>query len=115
MDISEVRALTLDLNFEVHGVDATVTRPYPDSDPIETRIIWLTEAMADEAGGPFTRRQGVKVMSLRRDEVATVPDGTIVVAPPKAGDDDATWRVDGLHSQFADHKRVYVVRVEDES
>lgn len=115
MDIAEVRALTLDFNFEVHGVDATVTRPYPNQDPIPTRIIWLTEAMADEAGGPFTRRQGVKVMALRRSDVPTVPDGTFVVAPPKAGDDAATWKVDGLHSQFSDHKRVYVTRVEDES
>lgn len=115
MDISEVRALTLDLNFEVHGVDATVIRPYPDSDPIETRIIWLTDVTVDEAGGPFTRAQGQKVMCFRRDQVPTVPDGTIVVAPPKAGDADARWKVDGQHSTFADHQRKFVVRGEDES
>jgi hypothetical protein len=115
MDIGVVRALALDLNFEVHGVDATVTRPYPNDDPIATRAIWMTVDTVDEAGGPFTRREGIRVMALRRDEVPTVPDGTVVVAPPKQGDDAVRWKVDGTHSVFADHKRVYVVRLEDES
>lgn len=113
MDIGEVRALALDINFEVHGLDVTVTRPAPDDTPIETRGIWMTVSTQDNAGGPFTRREGIKVMAFRRDEVSTVPEGTEVLAAEEFGGDVIGWRTDGTSQVFVDHVRAFMRRASD--
>jgi hypothetical protein len=113
MDIGEVRALALGINFEVHGIDATVTRPAPDDTPIDTRIIWLTVDTADVPGGPVTRREGLRGMALRRDEAPTVPRGTEILAPANFGGDPVGWRVDSTLMVFVDHVRVGVLRAPD--
>ena len=113
MDIGEIRELTLDINFEVHGLDVTVTRPAPDDAPIETRGIWLTVETEDVPGGPFTRREGRRAMAFRKDEVPTAPTGTEILAPEAFGGDDVGWRVDGTAQIFVDHTRVIVIRATD--
>lgn len=110
MDLGPVRALVLDLNFGVHGVLATVTRPAPDNVPIETLGIWLQPVAENFPGGmDFQRREPQRVMALRTDEVPTVPRGTIITAPEKRGDAVQAWRVDGIDRYDADHVRVVVI------
>lgn len=110
MDFGGLRTLALETNFAVHGFDVTVERP--NEDEIETRGIWLvpiSEALS--AGMDFQRREPIRVIALRRDEVPTVPRGTRITAPEKIGDTDSkVWIVDGFERQEADHHRVIVVR-----
>jgi len=114
MDFGPLRALVLELNLDAHGVDVTVTRPAPDDDPIETSGIWMTTVTEDvPAVMDFQRRDPRRVMALSRADVPTVPRGTLIVAPEKAGDALQTWRVDGLDSLQADHTRVVVLPVDD--
>lgn len=122
MDFGALRTLTLDVNFSVHGVDVTVIRPAPDDDPIETRGIWLTPLTEDAPqNGVFARREPRRILAVKRSDVATVPRGTVFVAPEKAGGESRGWRCDGLERQEADHHRVIVVEdtsvlpVEDEA
>jgi hypothetical protein len=111
MELGSLRAQALDLSFAAHAVPATVTRPAPDDDPIETRVLWVTPVTEEApfAGGRFARREPRRIAALRRDQVATVPVGTAIVAPEKDGDDDMGWRVEGIDRIEADHYRVVVV------
>lgn len=114
MDLGPLRALTLQLNLQAHGVDVTVTRPAPDDTPITTRGIWLTTETQDmPIATDFQRRDPRRVMALSRAAVPTVPRGTEIEAPEKAGDALQTWRVDGLDSLQADHVRVVVIPVDE--
>lgn len=109
-DLGDVRALALEANFEAHGVDAIVTRPAPDDTPIETRLIWPAQpADAWPAGLSLQRQEERKVAALKRRDVPTLPKTTRIVAPPKAGDADQGWIVDGTERVEPDHVRVYVV------
>lgn len=111
MDFGSLRALALDLNFSAHGVDAVVTRPAPDDEPVETRGIWITPLTEDApVNAAFARREPRRILALKRSEVPTVPRGTGIQAPEKAGDDPVGWRVDGMDRIEADHQRVIVVR-----
>jgi hypothetical protein len=112
MDLGEVRALVLGVNFEVHGLDVIVTRD--GEDPIETRGVWLTtDTESLPSGSAFPRREPIRVMALRRDEVPTVPKGTVIVAPETHGGEDETWIVDAYDLQRADQHRVIVRRAVD--
>src|SRR5687768_6519968 len=110
MDFGSLRALVVDLNFEAHGVPATVTRPAPNNTPITMRVIWMTPVTA---GGPramdFQRNEALRIIALKRSEVPTVPKGTLIDAPPKAGEAAQLWRVDGFDREEADQKRVIVI------
>lgn len=110
MDLGPLRALVRDLNFAAHGFPITVTRPYPDDEEIETRGIWVLPLTVDTPGGiEFTRRDPQRVLALRKDEVPTVPRGTVVLAPEYSGGEDRRWRVEGPERIEADHVRVLVV------
>lgn len=109
MDLGPLRTLALDLNFSAHGVAATVTRPAPDDDPIVTTAIWVTPTTNPlPAGLALQRHDQRRVLALKRADVPTVPTKTLIVAPPKAGDADQTWRVDGTDRVEPDHVRVTV-------
>jgi hypothetical protein len=110
MDFGALRSLVRELNFSAHGVDAIVTRPFPDATPITTRAIWVTPQTEDALNGTeLQRREPRRVMALRKDEVPTVPRGTVIIAPPQGGESDARWRIDGIDRVEADHVRVIVV------
>lgn len=106
MDLGSLRALALDVNFSAHGVPAIVT--LSREDPITTRGIWLQPTTEDVPVGDFTRREPRRVMALRRDEVPSVPRGTLIVAPEISGGPDKAWRADGMDRVDADHHRVIV-------
>ena len=115
MDLGPLRALALQLNVSAHGVPATVQLEYPDvGDPIETRGIWVTqftESLPDSL--ELQRREPIKVMALRRDEVPTVPRGTTIQAPEVMGGPVLGWKVDGMARVDNDHHRVVLVRYSD--
>lgn len=98
--------------FDAFGVPATVTRPAPDDTPIETTGVWVSPAVLDvPAGFDLQRADRRRLLSLRRDEVPTVPRGTVIEAPERDADDVASWRVDGIEAMDADQVRVLVVPV----
>lgn len=94
MAIADVLALVTDANLAVYGVAATVTRPYPDDTPVVTTAIWETAA-TETTGADLRRREVRPVLGLRRDEVPTVPRGTLIEAAPLRGGAVQTWRVEG--------------------
>lgn len=104
------------LLMEAFGVDATVT--IPGGDPIATAGVWIlpstpefpsNEELGGGYGGNFQRREPKRVLALSRDAVPTVPRGTDVIAPERAGDAPRAWMVDALEHVDADHTRVLVV------
>jgi hypothetical protein len=110
MGFGALRDLAVDLNFDfAHGVPVTVTRPAPDDDPIETHGIWIVPITESAPLGGFGRQEPRRILALRRDQVPTVPKGTVIVGPPKADADPVGWRVDGIDRIEADHVRVIVV------
>lgn len=110
IDLTDLRELVRDVNFNVHGVPATVTRPYPDDTPIETSVIWLQPITNDvPVGVDFQRREPERVLGIRLDEVPTVPRGSVILAPERVGSVVSRWRVDALASLDADHGRYVVV------
>lgn len=95
MDLAPVRTLVRDVSFRALGVAATVTRPYPDDAPITTRVVWITSTMGDVPSGlDVQRREARRALALRRDEVPTVPRGTIILAPDPEGGAANRWRVE---------------------
>ena len=104
MNLWPLRALVSRLTQSAHGVAATVTRPAPDNTPITTTGIWLP-AMEEARpyGTDFQRREPRRVFVMSRDDVATLPRGTIVIAPERTGDSAITWRVDGLDQVVDPH------------
>ena len=113
MDLGPLRALVFQTNLSAHGVPATVTRPAPDNLPVVTTGIWLT-APQDEPrpyGTDFQRREPRRIFVLPRDVLPTIPRGTQVSAPDKAGGTVLTWQVDGVDRTEADHWRVLLVVV----
>ena len=109
MDFAPLRQLALELNFEAHGVDVTVA-PYSNTNPlpIETRGIWLVPETAGlPSGAEFQRKNGRRIMALRRDEVPEIPRKTTVTIA--ADPLDEIWMVDSVDTIDADHYRVTLV------
>lgn len=108
MDLGSLRALTLSLNLEVHGVAITVT-PL-GAVPIATRGIWMTPGPDAFPGGlDLERREPQRILALSRTAVPVIPKGSIIVGPERPGGPDAMWRVDSTERVEADHTRVFVV------
>lgn len=115
-DLSAIRDLVLEINQFAHGVDAVVTRPAPNDTPIEARALWLTTVSEQRPiGGDAQVSEPQRVMVLSRAEVPSVPRGTLIVAPEKAGAADQTWQVDGEVGREADQIRVLVLPVDEAS
>jgi hypothetical protein len=110
VDLGPLRTLVRDVSFDTLGVDATVTRPYPDDAAIPTRIVWIRPAAEDAPfGGDIQRRTARRVLALRRDEVPTVPRGTVITAPDPEGGAARQWRVEGPDRVDTATVRVIVV------
>lgn len=92
------------------GVSAVVTRPAPDATPITTTVVWHPTQTEDvPVGNEFARREPRRVLAVRRDEVPTMPRGTLVVCAEESGGASETWRVDALDRYESDLIRVVVV------
>lgn len=109
MDMGSLRALTTSINFSVHGVDATVTRPSPDNDPIVTRAVWWApETPTEPPGGDFARSEPVRRIALPLVDVPSVPLKTVIVAAER-GASARTWQVDSHDHKGEGYTRVFVV------
>lgn len=103
------------------GQSARVTRPYPDSAPIETKVMWLASAVEAQPAARLSRQTRLRIIAIDKADVPTVPDGTrIEVAEPPHGETARTWIVDGVvrpseYDRFFafDHHRVIVVASQD--
>jgi len=110
VDFGALRTLVRDLNFAAHGVPITVSRPALDETPIATSGIWVMPQTEGIPGGTeLQRRDPIRVMAISRDAVSSVPRGTLILAPERAGGLERRWRVDGTDRVEADHVRVVVV------
>lgn len=108
-DFGALRLLTRDLNFEVHGLSATVTLPDAD-DSIETTAIWCVPPLEEvPLGTSFQRAQPQLILALRKDDVPEVPLKTQIVVAPIYGGTATGWKVDGFDRVEPDHTRVIVV------
>jgi hypothetical protein len=113
VDVAALQALVVNLNFETHGVDVTVTKPTAER-PIETRGIWSTTETLEIPGGlPGQRREPFRVMALKVSEVGEVPRETEIEAPARGADAARTWVVDGEHSRTHDHVKVILLPKSD--
>ncbi len=95
MDLGPLLTLATDICFATHAVDAIVTRPSPDSTPIDARAIWMrpiTEGLPSDVD--FSRADPLRHLALPRAVVPTVPRGTVIVAPKRTGLDSLSWTVD---------------------
>ncbi len=93
--------------FAALGVPATVTRPV--SAPIETTGIWVPMAAVDSPeGADVGRREPQRVMAFRRDDVPTIPKGTVVLAPEVTGGPVLRFVVDGPEHADREIHQVYL-------
>lgn len=94
------------------GVEATVTRPAPDDEPIETTGVWLPrDSEMFPQGGEWPRRDQLRVIAFDVDAVPTLPRGTLIDAPERKGGSSRIWVVDGpagMHDIDADQRKVIV-------
>jgi len=93
------------------GLPATVTRPHEPA--ITTTVAWVPPLTEEHPSGATAarRRESRKVLAVRRDQVPTVPRGTVIVAPEELDGTDETWRVDGVEHEEHDHYRLVVLKV----
>jgi hypothetical protein len=116
VDLGPLRTLATSIAFDCSpgGVDATVTRPFPDTTPITTRGVWV--APMDESqpyGTDYRKREPRRVLALPRADVPTLPRGTVIVAPEAPGGANVNWRVDGLDSSVVPgHLRAIVIQIQ---
>jgi hypothetical protein len=112
-ELVAIRALVLDLNFSAHGLPATVIRPAPDDERIDTRVIWIVDTPIQMPSGGFQRVAAVRIAAIRRDAVPTMPVGTIIEAAVLDGADVQRWIVTDIDQQDVDHHRAMVQETRD--
>jgi len=115
MDLSSLRALVRNLNFEAHGIGVVL-----EADPVNiaTRGIWLSPETDDVPGGlDLRRRERSYVLAVPRLDTTK---GTIVLAPaspaweqliepPPSPGEILRWEVDGFAGVESDHLRLRLV------
>ena len=95
------------------GVAAVVTPPGEDA--IDTTVIWVNPAVESvPTGQEFQRTEPIRILALSRDEVPSVPHGTLIVAPERKDDVARQWLVDSPVGIDADQTKVLVIPAPDE-
>lgn len=113
MDLTSLRSLVRSINFETHGVDATIEPGAGQAfDPFVTRAIWLTPETEDQPRSlELHRRERSYVLAIPFVEIPA--RGAIVLAPRPAFDEFhgeiERWEVDGFDRVDADHVRLRLV------
>jgi hypothetical protein len=114
MDLGALRGRVLAANLLAFGVAVTITRPHPDSTPIETKGIWLTPLHDEEvpATRDYARREPSRVLAIPRAACDTLPRNTFIdAAEAVAGATSRRWQVDKVDRADPDHLRVAVLPV----
>lgn len=93
--------------FAALSAAATVTRP-DDVAAITTRVILLPERQT-AVGDDLRVISTIKVIALRRDQVPTAPQGTLIQVTE--GPDTGVYSVDAVELLTAEEIRVAVVRL----
>jgi hypothetical protein len=108
MDPGPLRVLVCGLNFQAHGVPATVMPP--GEDPIVTRVIWPTTGL-DAVPSRLDLRRSVprRIAALPRADVPQVPRGTLILAADYGSAVIQRWQVDGVEAIEPEHVRVIVI------
>lgn len=100
--------------FDAFGVDAIVTRPSQDA--IETSVVWINPTTDPfPSGAALQMADPQRLLTVRRDEVPTLPTGTVIQAPEFEDGPIKTWKVDSIAHYEADLIRALVVPHEFES
>ena len=95
MDLGPAQRLSRDINFDVHGVVATVTPPGKAA--IATTAVWGGSIPEDQPyGRDYTTREPQRLLCLRRDQAPKVPLHTIILAPEDTGGTPRKWQVNGV-------------------
>lgn len=110
MDITALRALSLDVSCNVYGVPATLY-PAGDDTKVTATGIWLTPLLEEmPIGRDFQRREPRRVLAFRVAEVGDLPRGTVIQAAEHGGE-LRSWRVDTVDKLDAEQIRVVVVPI----
>ena len=113
MDLAALRSLVREVNFAVHGIPAEVTPQPPTDETVSTRIIWLQPLTDPQPpGSAFGRSETRRSMAIRRDDVPSIPRGTMVAVTEHLQAAPSLWKVDSMEAVFHDHHRVLVVPAE---
>lgn len=113
MGIEDLRGLVQGLMFGTYADPgpfakaATVTPP--DSEPVQTAVIWLNRSEASPGDSAYQREEQRRVVAIRRDHVPSVPRGTLVACAALLEDEPQVWVVDATESVAPDHQRVAVI------
>lgn len=110
MALAALRSTLRKVQFSTFGVAASVR--VPGQPAVSTTIIWLTPISDDKPlGSGLPRREIQRAVAIRRDDVPSVPRGTVITVAEHLADASGNWVVDSLDAIFEDHHRV-TVRVE---
>lgn len=93
---------------EAFGLPATVTRPAPDDDPIETTVVWLPPIPTD-LGFDLQRQEPKRILCISRAHVPTLPRQTVIEAAEVLDGEVKAWRVDGIERYEFDAIRAFVI------
>lgn len=110
MDLTTLRAFTLETQLNALGVDAIVTPV--GGGAIATKGIWLPALVEDlPVGQELQRREPRRVMGFSRAVVGVLARGSAVVAVDPGGTVARTWRVEGTDRLDGDQHRVVLAAV----
>jgi len=112
MSLDAAWAVGVGVMFATMGLPAVVTRPAPDSTPLDTRAIWIAPREEPQPfGTDLARRDPRRVLCVPRTEtLPALPRGTTIACAELDGGTTKTWRVDGYQQPVtADEMRVWVL------
>ena len=86
----------VDEYFSAFGLPATVTRP--NLDPITgTAIVWISPlTISSPEGAALQGASPQRLLVVRRDQVPTLPGGTVIEAPEAETGELLEWKVDSV-------------------
>lgn len=106
----------LDAIFETLGETvAGLVTPPGASVAIEATVVWLPASTEDVPYGSDFRRAEQRVLCLRRDQVPSAPDGTVIEVPDYTGGTARTWVVDQVSRSEPDLIRLIVSDITEET
>jgi hypothetical protein len=110
MGVDALRAVATSAAFAALGTPATIT-PAGDDVAITTTVIWLAALNEDlPRSATFARRDVVRVLSVDRSVVTSLPRDSIIRAAEIDGGPIVAWRVDAVERVDSEDMRVRVLR-----